>query len=252
MTVGNQFDVDGIMEVGRIVADVRDAMLAAVEPGMTTKELDELGAALLEQSGARSAPKVTYDFPGATCISVNEEAAHGIPGSRVMKAGDVVNVDVSAEFNGYYADTGATTVVPPVSKTKALLCHATRIALDHALAEAKAGAPINRIGKAIQTVAKTHRFKVIRNLAGHGLGRSLHEEPEGIVGFFDRNDRRVLEVGQVIAVEPFLSTRSTHVETGDDGWTLCGHPGNLSAQFEHTVIVTAGAPIIATLSAGRG
>lgn len=249
MTVGNQTDIDGVMRAGSVVASVRDAMLAAIEPGMTTEELDHLGRVLLEEAGAFSAPESTYDFPGATCISINEEAAHGIPGSRIMSAGDVVNVDVSAELNGYFADTGATIVVPPVSPAKARLCHAARAALTCALAEAKAGAPINNIGKAIQSVARKHRFKVIRNLAGHGLGRSLHEAPEGIVGFHDRKDKRTLLAGQVIAVEPFLSTKSTHVVVGADGWTLIGDPDNLSAQYEHTIIVTNGAPMIATLSA---
>lgn len=247
MTIENQNDIDRLMDVGRVVASTRDAMLAAIEPGMTTKELDDLGSKLLENAGAKSAPKIAYDFPGATCISVNEEAAHGIPGTRVLNAGDVVNVDVSAEMNGYFADTGATTVVPPVSHQKARLCHATRKALDHALAKSRAGNPINGVGKAIQSVAKSHRFKVIRNLAGHGLGRSLHEEPEGIVGYYDANDHRVFSAGQVIAVEPFLSTRSTHVTEADDGWTLVGHPSNISAQYEHTIVITHGAPIVVTL-----
>lgn len=247
MTVENQHDIDGILDAGRVVARVRDAMLDAVEPGMTTAELDRLGSDLLDRFGARSAPRITYDFPGATCISVNEEAAHGVPGDRIIHAGDIVNVDVSAELDGYFADTGGTTVVPPVAPLKARLCHATRLALKHALAEARAGAPINRIGWAIQRTAKAHDFKVIRNLAGHGVGRSLHEEPESIVGYHDRRDTRRLRLGQVIAIEPFLSTRSTHVTEMDDGWTLVGHPANRSAQFEHTVIVTRGAPIVATL-----
>lgn len=252
MTVENQHDIDGILKTGRVVARVRDAMLSAIEPGMTTAELDKLGGEMLAQYGAKSAPKVTYNFPGYTCISINEEAAHGIPGGRVIKAGDIVNVDVSAELDGYFADTGGTIVVPPVSSIKARLCHATQLALKNALAEAKAGAPINQIGKAIQRTAKAHGFKVIRNLAGHGVGRSLHEEPEGIVGYFDRQDTRRLRLGQVIAIEPFLSTQSTHVAEADDGWTLLGHPANLSAQFEHTIIVTRGAPIVATLSEARG
>lgn len=248
MTVENQKDVDGILNVGRIVARVREAMLAAVEPGMTTAELDEIGAELLERYGAKSAPRVTYNFPGATCISVNEEAAHGIPGNRVIQPGDIVNVDVSAELDGYFADTGGTMVVPPVASIKARLCHATQLALKHALEQVRAGAPINRIGKAVQRTAKTHGFKVIRNLGGHGIGRSLHEEPEGIVSYFDKSDTRRLELGQVIAVEPFLSTRSTQVTEAKDGWTLVGHPANLSAQYEHTLIVTRGAPIVATLA----
>lgn len=251
MTIESQADIDGIMAAGRVVAMVRDTMLGAVEPGMTTQQLDDLGSDLLNESGAQSAPKMAYDFPGATCISVNEEAAHGIPGSRMIRAGDVVNVDVSACLNGYFADTGGTTVVPPISPAKARLCHATRVALDRAISEARAGAKINRIGKAIQSVAKEHRFKVIRNLAGHGVGRSLHEEPEGIVGYYDHSDTRVLNAGQVIAIEPFLSTRSTHVDEGQDGWTLIGHRSNLSAQYEHTIIVTNGAPIVATLSANQ-
>lgn len=165
MTVESQQDIDGILNAGRVVARVRDAMLSAVEPGMTTAELDGVGEELLARFGARSAPRITYDFPGATCISVNDEAAHGVPGSRVIRAGDVVNIDVSAELDGYFADTGATIVVPPVTSVKARLCHATRMALQHSVAEARAGAPINRIGKAIQRTAKAHGFKVIKNLA---------------------------------------------------------------------------------------
>lgn len=249
MTIENQHDIDCLMDAGRVVADVRDAMLAAVEPGMTTKELDDIGSTLLSCAGANSAPKITYNFPAATCISVNEEAAHGIPGARVLQAGDVVNIDVSAELNHYYADTGATMVVPPINRTKARLCHATKKALNKALENVQAGMPVSGVGRAIQSVAKTHRFKVIKNLAGHGLGRSLHEEPTEIVGYYNRHDVRTFKLGQVIAIEPFLSTRSAFVEEADDGWTLVGHPSNLSAQYEHTVIVTNGKPIITTLAA---
>lgn len=249
MTAGSDRDVEGILNAGRVVAAVRDAMLAAMEPGMTTAELDGIGSELLDKHGARSAPRVTYDFPGATCISINEQAAHGIPGERVICAGDVVNVDVSAELDGYFADTGATRVVPPVSETKANLCAATREALDAALAQARAGAPINRIGSAVQRVARKNGFQVIRNLAGHGIGTSLHEEPAGILSYCDRRDTRRLVKGQVIAIEPFLSTLSRVVTEADDGWTLVGQPGNLSAQYEHTVIVTKGRPIVATLPA---
>lgn len=252
MTVESQRDLDGILAAGRVVAEVRDEMLERVEPGMTTAELDEIGGRLLERLGARSAPRVTYGFPGSTCISVNEEAAHGIPGSRVIRAGDVVNVDVSAELNGYFADTGGTIVVPPVSDAKASLCHATRVALDSALSEARAGAPLNRIGRAVERVAREHGFRVIRNLAGHGVGRKLHEEPEGIVSYYDRGDGRRLRLGQVIAIEPFLSTRSAHVTEAEDGWTLVGHPESFSAQFEHTIIVTNGEPIVATRSERNG
>ena len=248
MTIESQQDVDSILKTGRVVARVRDAMLAAVEVGMKTSELDALGAQLLERHGARSAPQTSYGFPGATCISVNEEAAHGVPGTRVLQAGDVVNIDVSAEIDGYFADTGGTTVVPEAASLHLRLCHATQLALAGALSQVRAGAKLNRIGKAVQRVARAHGFKVIENLAGHGVGRSLHEEPESIVSTFDAGDHRRFGLGQVLAIEPFLSTRSRVVAEANDGWTLVGHPKNRSAQFEHTVIVTKGAPIIATLS----
>lgn len=246
MTVQSERDIEGLKTVGRIVSAVLNEMLDAIEPGMTTRELDELGRRLLDQHGARSAPQAVYDFPGATCISVNEEAAHGVPGDRVILAGDVVNVDVSAVLDGYFADTGGTRVVPPSDALKDRLCHAARTALRDAVAQARAGRRINEIGRAAQRVAKAHRFKIIRNLAGHGVGRWLHEEPEGIVGYYDPRDSRTLREGMVIAVEPFLSTRSTHVSEGPDGWTLLGDKGNLSAQYEHTIIVTRGAPIVVT------
>jgi methionyl aminopeptidase len=250
MTIESQHDLDGILNAGRVVAKVRDTMLAAVEPGMTTAELDDIGRRLLDQLGARSAPQLTYNFPGATCISVNEEAAHGIPGPRIIQAGDIVNIDVSAEFRGYFADTGGTTVVPPATQANALLCRATSLALDAALAETRAGFAINRIGHAIERTAREHGFKVLKNLAGHGIGHSLHEEPDGIVCYYDRRDRRRLQHGQVLAIEPFLATHSTRVTEAADGWTLIGRPENRSAQFEHTVIVTNGHPIIATRSEG--
>ncbi len=252
MTVENQNDVDGILKVGAVVAQVRDAMLAAIEPGMTTAELDAIGGRMLEDLGARSAPVLVYDFPGHTCISINEEAAHGVPGARVIQPGDIVNVDVSAELEGYFADTGGTVVAPPASRPNTLLVQTTKLALERALAQARADAPINGIGKAIEAVARSHRFRVIRNLGGHGIGRSLHEEPDGIVSYHNPRDTRRLRCGQVIAIEPFLSTRSTEVTEAADGWTLVGHPANRSAQFEHTVIVTRGDPIIATRSAVNG
>lgn len=158
----------------------------------------------------------------------------------------MVNVDVSAELDGYFADTGATRVVPPVSPLKTRLCHATLRALEAAMKEVRAENRLNRIGRAVQRVARNHRFKVIRNLAGHGVGRSLHEAPEEIVSYYRPYDTRLLEEGMVIAVEPFLSTRSKQVNESDDGWTLRAAPGNLSAQYEHTLIVTRGRPIVVT------
>lgn len=246
MTIESQDDVLALHRVGRVVSMVLQKMLDAAEPGMTTLELDRLGVRWLEEQGARSAPQLTYNFPGATCISINEEAAHGIPGDRVIAAGDVLNVDVSAELDGYFADTGGTIVVPPTNPLKTRLLHATRTALSEAMKNARAGQPINRIGGAIQRTAKAHGFKIIENLGSHGVGRALHEEPEHIAGYLDRSDERVLHEGMVITIEPFLATKSRLVTEAGDGWTLVGARGNLSAQYEHTIIITKGAPIVVT------
>lgn len=246
MTIETQDDVVALKRIGRIVSLILQNMLDAAEPGMTTRELDQLGERLLAEHGARSAPKLTYNFPGATCISINEEAAHGIPGDRIIRAGDVLNVDVSAELGGYFADTGGTVVVPPTTPQKTRLCHATRMALAAAMKNARAGQPLNGIGAAIERTAKAYGFRVIENLGSHGVGRALHEEPEHIAGYFDRTDKRILKKGMVITIEPFLSTRSRIVTETSDGWTLAGASGNLSAQYEHTMIITKSAPIVVT------
>lgn len=246
MTIETQDDIVALQRIGKIVSMTLQHMLDAAVPGMTTRELDRLGERLLEEHGARSAPKLTYDFPGYTCISINEEAAHGIPGDRVIRAGDVLNVDVSAELGGYFADTGGTVVVPPTTAQKTRLCHATRAALAEAMKGARAGQPINRIGAAIERTAKAYGFKVIENLGSHGVGRALHEEPEHIAGYFDPSDTRLLHEGMVITIEPFLSTKSRIVDEMSDGWTLVGARGNLSAQYEHTMVITKGAPIVVT------
>lgn len=246
MTIETTQDLDGLKRVGQVVSQVLQHMLDALEPGMTTAELDRYGQALLDARGAQSAPRLSYGFPGATCISINEEAAHGIPGNRRIAPGDVVNVDVSAELDGYFADTGGTRVVPPASPLKARLCHAAREALEAATRQARAGTGLRQIGRSIQGVARAHRFKIIRNLCSHGVGRALHEAPEAIPGFDDPGERRLLREGMVITIEPFLSTRSQYVEEGRDGWTLLAARGNLSAQFEHTMVITRGAPIVVT------
>jgi methionyl aminopeptidase len=247
MTIETQQDVEALKRIGRIVSLTLQTMLDAARPGMTTRELDQIGERMLADHGARSAPQLAYNFPGATCISINEQAAHGIPGDRVIAAGDVLNVDVSAELDGYFADNGGTIVVPPTTSQKTRLCHAARTALSEAMKVVKAGQKISAIGAAIERTAKTYGFRVIENLGSHGVGRALHEEPEHIPGYFDPSDQRILHEGMVITIEPFLSTKSRIVSEAEDGWTLEGAKGNLSAQYEHTMIITAGAPIIVTL-----
>jgi methionyl aminopeptidase len=208
MTIETQDDVVALSRIGRIVSKTLRRMLDAAEPGMMTRELDQIGERCLAEEGARSAPRLSYNFPGVTCISINEEAAHGVPGDRIIGAGDVVNVDVSAELDGYFADTGGTIVVPPTNPQKTRLCHAARTALAQAMTSARAGGSISKTGATIERTAKAYGFKVVRNLGSHGVGRALHEEPEYIAGYFDPSDKRILQEGMVITIEPFLATRS--------------------------------------------
>ena len=248
MTIETDHDLQQLRHIGRIVALILKQMMARTEPGMTTLELDQIGRELFDKYEANSAPKLSYSFPGYTCISVNEEAAHGIPGSRIIQAGDMVNIDVSAEKDGYFADTGASFVVPPSNALKNRLCHATQTALSQAMDKARAGQPLNRIGRAIQKVAKDKGFKVIKNLCSHGVGRSLHEEPREIRAYYEPRDLRVLQKGMVITIEPFLATKNHLVKEAGDGWTLMGDAGNLSAQYEHTMVITKSSPIVLTLA----
>jgi methionyl aminopeptidase len=248
MTIDNDDDLLGLQRAGRAVADARDAMLRALRPGMTTADLDAVGRDTLQAHGARSAPNLAYDFPGTTCISVNEQVAHGIPSARVLRDGDMVNIDVSAELDGYWADTGASSTVGAPSAEARRLLDATRGARRDALAAARAGKPLRHIGRAVQKRAQRHGLSVVANLCGHGVGRFIHEEPS-VPGIEDPRDRTILWEGLVLAIEPFLSFSATHAVEGDDGWTLCTNDGSLAAQFEHTVVITKGKPIVITASA---
>jgi methionyl aminopeptidase len=246
MTIHSEEQLDGLKAAARVVSDVLRRMCHAAEPGMTTGELDALGAEWLAAADAESAPRLTYGFPGATCISVNEEIAHGIPGSRRLNAGDMVNIDVSARVGGYFADTGASFVVPPDMPVKKRVRVATLAALDAALHEVRPGARISRIGHAIEGVARRSSLRIVRNLCSHGVGGALHEEPTDITGYFDPRDTRVMQEGMVFTIEPFLSTKARHAEDAGDGWTLVGPKGSVTAQYEHTLVVGKKGPIVLT------
>ncbi len=248
MTVETEEDLVKLQEIGVIVANCLQLMGQALEPGMTTQELDNLGRKYLEERGARSAPQLTYNFPGTTCISVNHEVAHGIPKDVPIRAGDLVNIDVSAELAGYFADTGGSWQVPPHQKEKQLVCQGAQAALQAAMSRARSGQPLSVIGLAIQQTAAKYRLTVIRNLGSHGVGRALHEEPTFIAPFFDRREKRRLEKGMVITIEPFLSNGASEVLESEDGWTLYTPPRYLSAQFEHTLVITDGDPLVMTRS----
>ena len=251
MTITTDEQLEQLKAIGRICALTRDAMAAAMRPGMTTAELDEIGRKLLEEHGAQSAPQVTYDFPGATCISVNEEIAHGIPGSRVFAAGDLVNIDVSAEKDGVFADTGASYLLPPGNGKVEALCRDGKKAMWAGIRAVKAGAPLADIGEAIGKFAKKGGYTLIRNLASHGVGDSLHDEPAEIATWPDKSERRRMTNGLVFTIEPFLSLggKMADQKSADDEWTLIARPTAPCVQYEHTVVATPRGAIVVTLAA---
>lgn len=246
MIVKSQQDIDGLKKVGSIVAMAIQKMIDRAAVGMTTKELDEIGYEVLQQHGASSAPQEMYDFPGYTCISVNQEAAHGIPGKRTLQPGDVVNVDVSAELDGYFADSGYSFQLEPKSRKIERLCEYTHQTMMNIISQLHAGIKVNQVGKMIETAAKKGRYKVVQNLNSHGIGRALHEEPHDISPVYDPFDPRVFEDGHVITIEPFLSTKADYVVEQPDGWTLKFPDKSFVAQYEHTIIITKEKPIILT------
>ncbi|MBV6450793.1 MAG: Methionine aminopeptidase 2 [Anaerolineales bacterium] len=246
MTADSNKDLQYLKAIGRICAEALRRMQGAVRVGMTTRELDEIGRAFLEAEGARSAPQAMYKFPGATCISVSPVIAHGIPNERLLREGELIHIDVSAELDGYFADTGASMVVSKSERRFEKLIEATRSSLNKALRAAKAGNRLNAISRAVQTEAGKRGYNVITDLTGHGIGRKLHEEPKEILNFYDSNDRRILNEGLVLAIEPFLTTGVGRVTQERDGWSLRTTDKAIAAQFEHTIVVTKNEPIILT------
>jgi len=246
MIVKTQEEIEAFKKIGRICAEIREAMKAATKPGVTTLELDEIAGRMFAEAGAISGPKGEYDFPGYTCISVNEEVAHGIPGSRVIEEGDIVNIDVSGSLNGYFADTGISFVVGEGYEDKEKLCRVAKSAFDRAMTKVKAGSKLNQIGKAVEREAYANDLTVIMNLTGHGLGRSLHDEPNHILNYYDAWDSTIMKEGMVLAVEPFISAKAEHIVEAGDGWTFVTPDKSLVAQIEHSIIVTKDKPIILT------
>ena len=245
MIAKTEEDFNSLKEIGRIVASIRDELVRRAVPGVTTKELDDLAGELFEKEGAISAPKGEYDFPGFTCISVNEEVAHGIPGKRVIQEGDLVNIDVSGSKNGYFADTGVSIVVGKGEEILMKICDVAKEAFEAGLKKVKPGARITGMGKVVHQVARQNGLTVIMNLTGHGIGRTIHEEPEYIYNYNETSDHGLLKEGMVIAFEPFISTHDEEVFQLDDGWTYVTEE-SFVAQYEHTLIVTKDGPIILT------
>jgi methionyl aminopeptidase len=248
MTVEGIDDINGLKEIGKIVALTISEMKRQTRVGMTTQELDDIGGRLLRKYGAVSAPKLTYNFPGNTCISINQEVAHGIPGDRKIHGGDLINIDVSAELGGYFADAGHSFQMPLYNPSVTRLCQHTHNTMMKVISSLKSGVRVNEIGRIIQREARKSGYKVIMNLCSHGIGKSLHEAPVEILPFYSKDDKRVLEEGTVITIEPFLSTGAEYVIESPDGWTLCLPDKGFCAQYEHTIIITRDQPIITTIA----
>ncbi len=249
MSITTESELTGMQKISEVVGTTLRAMREYAKVGMSTKELDEYGGELLRAYGAKSAPYETYGFPGYTCISVNKEAAHGIPSDKiVLQEGDLINIDVSAELEGFWSDNGGSFILGKDIHNHQPLVDASKNILRKAINNIKSGVKISEIGYLIETEAKKSGFKVIKNLAGHGVGKSLHEEPENILNYRVKSNKERFKKNTTVAVETFISTKSTVAVELNDGWTLVGNKGGYVTQHEHTILVTDNHPVILTES----
>lgn len=245
MSIETQADLDGLRAAGRVVARAIRAMCARVRPGVSTAELDLVGGRVFAAAGARSGPQLAYNFPGVNCISVNDEAVHGIPGRRKLREGDLVKLDVTAELDGYYADACVSVPVGTVPPSRLSLIAAGQAALTQAIAVAHAGTPINEIGRTVQQVVSARGYSVCPELTGHGIGRRIHEWPT--VPNYDTPElSQPLTAGLVITIEPIISAGTGAVYQSPDGWTIKTADKTVSAHVEHTIIITDQAPLLVT------
>jgi methionyl aminopeptidase len=246
MSIENQEDLTGMREVGRIVHLALVAMRQMVCPGISTKELAAVGSQVMRRYGARSAPALVYGFPGDVLISINDEAVHGVPSdSRKVQPGDLVKLDVTFEKDGYMADAAITVPVEPVSEQARRLALCADSAFQKAMQFARADCRIHEIGRAVEREVRARGFRVIRELSGHGIGRTIHEPP-CVPNFDDGRARQRLHSGLVITVEPIIAMGSGVATEAGDGWTVKTADGCLSAHYEHTLVITEAEPILLT------
>jgi methionyl aminopeptidase len=245
MSIETPEELEHLRLAGRVVAEAIRAMRRSVRPGVTTAELDEVGARVFRRAGARSGPQLDYGFPGVNCISVNDEAVHGIPGRRRLRRGDLVKLDVTAELDGFYADACVSVAVGQVRPSTFGLVTAARAGLNEALGVARAGTSISQIGQAVETAVASRGYAVCEELTGHGIGRRIHEDPQ-VLNHYVPGPSPELADGLVITVEPIISAGSGAVRQSRDGWTIKTADGAVSAHVEHTVVITDGAPLILT------
>jgi len=238
-------ELEGMRAAGDVVRHMIAAMKQEVRPGVTTAELDEVGARVMRQHGAQSAPALVYKFPGTNCISLNEEAVHGIPGEREVSEGDLVKLDVTVEKDGFMADAAVTVAVGTVSEEKQRLLACAERAFTKAMLVARAGFRVSEIGRVVEREVRRSGFSVIRDLGGHGIGRTIHEEPR-IPNYPDPEANQILTEGLVITVEPIIAAGSGRVALAQDGWTVRTLDRKPSAHYEHTLVITKGEPILLT------
>jgi len=230
---------------GRVVRRVIEAMRNAARPGVTTAELDEVGAKVMSDNGARSAPRMVYKFPGSNCISLNDEAVHGIPGDRVVQDGDLLKLDVTIEKDGFMADAAVTVPIGEVSEDKRRLAACAERAFHKALLVARAGFRVSDVGRTVEREVRRAGFSVIRELGGHGIGRTIHEEPR-VPNYADPDANQVLTEGLVITIEPIIAAGTGESFLAKDGWTVRTADRKPSAHYKHTIVITKGAPLILT------
>jgi len=248
MSIQSDADWKGLRRAAEVARLTLDLLARSVRPGVTTDELDRLAADLFASHGARSAPALEYGFPRTVLISVNDEVVHGIPGPRKITAGDLVSLDVTVEKDGYVADAARSVVAAPGRADAQRLVDCAEAALAAALAVARAGVKVNEIGRAVEREVSGRGFTVIRGLAGHGVGRTIHEPPS-VPNEYNPRQTDVLTEGLVLTIEPMISAGSAHVKQDRDGWTLRTRDGSLAAHVEHTLVITRGAPIVLTAAA---
>lgn len=248
MVIRTNQEMQGMKKVSEAVAVTLRKMREYTQIGMSTKQIDQYGRGIMESMGAKSAPFETYKFPGFSCISVNRHFAHGVPSDNIiLKNGDIINIDVSAELDGFWSDNGCSFILGEDVQGLQHLVNTSREILMESINQISGGVRIANIGKFIETKAKKAGYTVIRDLGGHGIGRSLHEAPDAIMNYYDRTDiSRRFRKDSVVAIETFISTLSTNIQTEPDGWTFTGSMGGFVAQHEHTILITSGKPIILT------
>jgi methionyl aminopeptidase len=237
MSIESPEDLAGMERAGGVTRAVIEAMKAAVKPGISTRELDEIGASVMRELGGRSAPQLVYGFPGHNCISVNEEVVHGVPGPRRLAKGDLVKLDVTVEVGGYMADACETVPVGQIDTANQRLMECAKRAFAAGLAVVRPGARAFDVGKAVQKTVNAAGYSVVRDLSGHGIGRTIHERPT-IPNYFDPGCGALLTEGLVFTIEPLVAAGTSRTVTGKDGWTIRTRDHSRAVHHEHTVYVT--------------